>query len=147
MQNLRLRPATPEDSEFAYQTKKAAFREYADRVWGWDDAHQRTLHETRFASQDFRIIQLSGIDVGVLAVQRDSDRLRLHQLFILPDHQSKGIGTACMQIVIEEACRLRLPINLQILAFNLKAITFYARLGFNEVDRTETHVQMRRNPD
>jgi hypothetical protein len=35
--NVKLRKSTPDDSEFAYQTKKTAFREYAEQVWGWDE--------------------------------------------------------------------------------------------------------------
>jgi len=37
MDNLKLRKATANDSEFAYRTKKAAFRKYVEQVWGWDE--------------------------------------------------------------------------------------------------------------
>jgi len=49
MNDLKLRKATTHDSEFAYQTKKTAFREYVEKVWGWDEEEQRKLHERRFA--------------------------------------------------------------------------------------------------
>jgi len=41
MMNLKLRKATSHDSEFTYQTKKAAFKEYVNKVWGWDETEQR----------------------------------------------------------------------------------------------------------
>jgi len=139
--DLYLRAATPEDSGFAYQTKRVAFHTYAEQVLGWDDAHQRSLHQTRFASQDFRIIQMSGSEVGVLAIQLEPDRLKVYQIFIHPDHQGKGVGTACMRIVIDEVKAANLPIELQVLRVNPKAIDFYKRIGFVEVGRTDTQLR------
>jgi hypothetical protein len=49
------RRATGNESEFVYQTKKAAFKEYIEKVWGWDEGEQRKLHERRFASQSFQV--------------------------------------------------------------------------------------------
>ena len=56
----RAMSATSCDFEFAYSVKKAAFREYVERVFGWNEKHQRKLHEKRFLSQNFQVIQLSG---------------------------------------------------------------------------------------
>jgi hypothetical protein len=49
MDNLRLKKATANDSEFAYRTKKAAFRKYVEQVWGWDEEEQRqsSIRSTR----------------------------------------------------------------------------------------------------
>ena len=33
--SIKLRKASQDDKEFAYQVKKAAFREYVERAWGW----------------------------------------------------------------------------------------------------------------
>ena len=61
--NLTLRVATDGDSEFVYETKKAAFRGYVEQVWGWNEEEQRLLHDRRFLSQEVQIIQFSGKDV------------------------------------------------------------------------------------
>jgi hypothetical protein len=71
MDDVNLRQATTADSEFAFQTKKAAFRQYVEMVWGWDEAEQRQVHERRFAEQEFWVVQVSGTDVGILAVVRE----------------------------------------------------------------------------
>jgi hypothetical protein len=40
MNGLTLRKASPNDSEFAYGVKRAAFKEYVEKVGGWDgDEH------------------------------------------------------------------------------------------------------------
>jgi hypothetical protein len=54
MENLQLRKATVDDSEFVYQTKKAAFRVYVEKVYGWNEDEQRQLHQQRFTAHDFR---------------------------------------------------------------------------------------------
>ena len=144
MDTLRLRKATADDREFAYRTKKAAFRKYVEQVWGWDEEEQRRLHERRFASQDFQVIQASGTEVGILAVVRKADCVKLNQLFILPEYQSKGIGTACVTRIIEDATALGLPVRLRVLKGNSRAVAFYRRLGFRGIGESDTHVLMER---
>ena len=143
---MNLRPATAADSEFAYQTKKAAFRTYAEMVCGWDEAEQRKIHERRFSEQDFRIVQVGGIDVGILALAREADCVKINQLFILPKYQGKGIGGHCMEELIADARRDRLPVRLKVLRVNTRAACFYRRLGFAEVGESPTHLMMERLP-
>ncbi len=146
MKNLKLRKADDSDSEFAYLTKKAAFRQYVEQVWGWDEKQQRGLHAGRFSSQEFRIIELSGIDVGVIALVREPDCLKLSQIFLLPEFQGKGIGTACTTRAIEDAAASGIPVRLKVLKVNIRAITFFQRLGFNSMGQTDTHILMERAP-
>jgi GNAT superfamily N-acetyltransferase len=145
MDDLRLREATADDSEFAYQTKKAAFRKYVEQVWGWDEEEQRQLHEKRFSSQDSRVIQVSGIDVGILAMVREPDCVQLNQLFLLPEHQGKGIGQKCMLLIMEEARGLGLPVRLRVLKVNPRALAFFQGLGFLRTGETDTHYLMEKS--
>ena len=145
MDDLKLRQAVAGDSEFAYGLKKAAFREYVEKVWGWDEEEQRRLHRERFAAHDFRIISASGTDVGIMVLALQHDCLKLNQLFILPEYQNKGIGCKCMSLVIKEGNRLRLPVRLGVLKVNPRALAFYERLGFVCAGETETHTLMRRD--
>ena len=139
MKNLQLRKATTDDSEFAYQARKAAFYEYLEKASGWNEADQRQLHQRRFAAHDFRVIQLSGIDVGIIAMSRQSDCIKFHQMFILPEYQGKGIGDAAMRLIIKDATAFRLPIRLQVLKVNNRAFAFYQRMGFEPTGENDTH--------
>ena len=139
MDDLVLRPAGPNDSEFAYCAKEAAFRPYVEKVWGWDEAEQRRVHEERFAAQDFRVISVAGTDVGIMAAVVAPDCLKVNQLFILPGHQAKGIGSACMRLIMDEARQLGLPVRLRVLKVNPRARAFYERLGFVRTGQTDTH--------
>ncbi len=139
MDNLTLRNATPNDSEFAYLVKRAALRDCVERVWGWDEEEQRQLHAGRFSARNCRIITLAGTDIGIVVAALTPDALHVHQLFILPAHQGRGIGRWCMSVVMEEARQLGLPVRLRVLKVNPRALAFYERLGFRRTGETDTH--------
>ncbi len=67
-------------------------------------------------------------------------------MFILPEHQGKGIGTVCLNLIIDEAKQLNLPIQLRVLKVNTRAQDFYARMGFMVSDEIDTHVLMEKKP-
>ena len=144
---LKLRKADLDDSDFAYQVKRAAFREYAERVWGWDEDVQRQLHARRFKTQDLLIISQNGRNVGIMSVSVEPDRVYVKQLYVLPEHQGQGIGRACMSMVIERGNELSLPVGLRVLKVNPRAVAFYERLGFVTVGTTDTHFMMQKAPD
>jgi len=144
MEKLKLRKATADDSEFAYQTKKATFREYLEKASGWNEDEQRRLHQRRFAEHDFQIIEMAGKEVGITAMSRQPDCINLHQLFILPEYQSKGIGEAVLTFIIEDTAASKIPVRLRVLKVNPRALMFYQRLGFKQTGATETHILMER---
>jgi len=147
MEELSIRKAEATDSEFVFAVKKAAFREYVEQIWGWEDTYQRDLHNRRFASQDIRIVQFDGTDVGFLSTRNTPDTFKVDQLYILPEYQRKGIGAACMKRIIDNAKRGQKPVTLQVLKINTRATAFYQRLGFTIVDENATHFQMKRDPE
>jgi len=143
---MNLRQATAADSEFAFETKRAASRSYVEMVSGWDEADQRRMHERRFAEQQYRVIQVSGTDVGILATVRKPDCIKVNQLFVLPEYQGRGIGKACMTQVLADAEKGGLPVRLRVLKVNPRAAAFYRALGFRETGYTDTHTEMERLP-
>ena len=144
---LRLRTAQVNDSEFVFSVKKAAFREYVEQVWGWDDTCQRQLHDKRFGSQDVRIIRFGESDVGFLATSHGTHVLKVNQLFILPEFQGRGIGSACMTGMMDEAEIERKSVVLQVLKVNARGIAFYRRLGFSVAGESATHLRLQKLPD
>jgi ribosomal protein S18 acetylase RimI-like enzyme len=146
MMNVNLRKATTDDSEFAYETKKAAFRSYVEMVWGWNEAEQRQMHERRYVNQFFQVVQVSDTDVGILATVQEPDCIKVNQLFILPPYQGKGIGEACMMKIIADSKQNHRPIRLSVLKVNTRAASFYHRLGFVKTGENDTHIMMERLP-
>jgi GNAT superfamily N-acetyltransferase len=134
-----MRKARPEDGEFAYRVREASFRDYIEKVEGWDEIEQRRQHERRFAAQDFRIVSVAGTDVGVVAMVVTPDCLKVNQLLVLPEHQGRALGRHCMLALMDEARRLGLPMRLRVMKVNPPARAFYERLGFRRTGDTETH--------
>ena len=143
---ITIRKADAVDSDFVFAVKKAAFREYVEQVEGWDDTHQRGLHNKRFDSQDFRIIQFQGNDIGFFSSSCTADSLKVYQFFIHPECQGRGIGSACMTRILADANVSGKAVNLKVLKINTRGIAFYQRLGFLIVDEDSTHVQMKKLP-
>ncbi len=147
MEGFKFRKTQATDSEFVFAVKKAAFREYVEQIWDWDDTYQKELHNRRFASQDLRIIQFNATDVGFLSTSSTPDRLKVDQIYILPEYQGRGIGAACMRDIIDDANQEQKPVTLQVLKINTRATAFYQRLGFTIVDENSIHFQMKRHPE
>lgn len=144
---ISLRPATGADSELVYAIKKAAFRQYVEKQYGrWDEAEQWDYHVTRFAAQDFKVIEVGEEPVGFIAVVQNPDCIKVNQLMLRPEQQGKGIGEHCLGLVKEQALTLGLPIRLQVMKVNPRALRFYRRVGFVVVGETDTHHQMQSTP-
>jgi len=142
VRELGFRTAHANDSEFVFSVKKAAFQEYVESVWGWDDSYQRELHQQAVCRTIFRIVHLHDADVGFLAMSRASNVVKVNQLFILPEYQGREIGSARMPRIVDEARLTRKSVILQVLKVNPRCLRFYQRLGFTIVGDSATHYQM-----
>jgi ribosomal protein S18 acetylase RimI-like enzyme len=139
MSRVTLRDAGPKDADFAFAVRAAAFSKYLEAAGGWNEVEERRLHERRFATQRFLVLSVDGASVGILAMSVRPDSMILHQLMILPEYQSHGVGTRCMGLVLEEARQLGVPVRLRVMKVNPRAIAFYERLGFVQVGETSSH--------
>ena len=73
--SIHLRLARPEDRDFFFTTRRAALGPYAEELWGWDDAHQRSLADKEFDELPVEIIEESGELVGYLRPPPHGPRL------------------------------------------------------------------------
>ena len=139
---LTLRPAAPEDVEFAFSAHRASMRTYVEATWGaWDEAWQhRRFHES-FVHAAHQIIEESGRPIGCLAVEEHPDHVFLSRILLLPEFHGQGIGTRLTRSICESAHRRGLPVVLRVLKVN-PARRLYERLGFRIVGETDTHFRM-----
>ena len=88
------------------------------------------------------MVQVSGDDdVGIVACVQHPEHVKVNQVFLLlPEYQNQGIGTACMQRIIDHAIASGRSVQLQVLKVNRRAMTFYTRLGFTCISESETHL-------
>jgi ribosomal protein S18 acetylase RimI-like enzyme len=123
---IQRRHATLEDDDFLYQLHKAAMQAYISVTWEHFDPTRRD------------ILQVDGVDIGVVSIERREDAYYLALIEILPAYQGQGIGTAVIRDFIQQAIEANLPATLHVLKTNEPARRLYERLGF-EITAVETH--------
>lgn len=144
--NIALRRAGDSDVEFLFALHEATMREYIEKVWGWEEAWQRSHHATRVSATMQYVVVVNGHDAGMIEIDRNPEAIVISNIQVAPDSQGRGIGAAVVCLVMEEADAVRLPVALQVLEVNPRARRLYERLGFRVVAKTPPHVQMRREP-
>jgi GNAT superfamily N-acetyltransferase len=140
--SLELRQASPADADFIYRLIETTMRSYVEQVWGSfsEENNRKNIAET-IAAKNYSIIRCRGEDVGAISVERYPDFIKLSQLFILPQHQKKGIGTSLVRELASEARQSRMPLRLRVLKNN-PARRLYERLGFQVSSTTPERVYM-----
>src|SRR5258708_5804281 len=133
------RPAAAEDKELLRRIHHAAYHDVVARQFGvWDEADQRNRFDKTFSIDHTRIIELDGVAVGSIASIEADDDVFLSGIQLLPEHQSRGIGSKLIGSELAQAKSLGKPLRLQVLRAN-RARTLYERLGFRVVGETEHH--------
>ena len=152
-----LRPATPEDYEemaLVYASTRAA--ELAQVTW-WDDEQklafcrmqydaQKTEYDARYPDAQYDLILLDGRTAGRFWVGRDDDEIHMLDITVLPWAQGRGVGTAIVKTLIEEARASGKHLRHMVFVLNEGARRLYERLGFvvfEEVGGTHLHMEWR----
>jgi GNAT superfamily N-acetyltransferase len=141
-----LRPASGTDYAWLRRLHHAAMRELVERVWGWDEAFQDAYFREHFDPSGRQIVQVAGVDVGVIKVLHQGDELFLAEIQIMPAHQGHGLGSALIRDLQDRARLEGLPVGLQVTRAN-RARVLYERLGFVITGETATHYLMRWTPN
>jgi GNAT superfamily N-acetyltransferase len=81
------------------------------------------------------VAEVDGTVVGIAVVGPHENHLVLWKLYVLPEHQGGGIGSALMESVVARARGEHSQIRLSYLDGNTSAETFYRSKGFVEISR------------
>jgi ribosomal protein S18 acetylase RimI-like enzyme len=125
-----LRRSSVDDAPLFYNVIDRTMREFIIATWGaWNEARVRAESLEDSSSPNAQVILLDNVAVGVFLVERHATHIQLEQIYLLPEYQRLGIGTALIETLIAEAQQHHLPIRLRVMAVN-PAKKFYERLGF-----------------
>ena len=143
MEHYTLKPYTPADHDFVYETKKIVYKKYVEQNWGdWNEDKQKEFFAdfiNKF-NKDILIVMLQNEKIGFYHGNNiDDDNFELGNICILPQFQGKGIGTKIMQKIIKE--HKHQNIHLQYFKQN-PVEKLYIRLGFKKEDETQHHIKM-----
>jgi ribosomal protein S18 acetylase RimI-like enzyme len=96
--------------------------------------HAQTVsYRADFPRARFDIIELGGQPIGRIIVDRPGDVVYIVDQAIVPQLRNKGIGTAIMRALMEEARAAGVPVHLMA-AQGDPAMRLYARLGFAAIE-------------
>lgn len=143
--NPALRIASFQDLAFAVRVRTEAMREYVVKTWGaWDETATAVQVQEDITSGRSWIIEVDNEAVGLWRLDESEDHFQLDQLFILPEHQRRGIGGAMVRLAIDRARFVGVPLQVWVLRLN-PAKRFYERLGFTVHSSTAASYLMRRD--
>ena len=98
--------------------------------WWTEDATTPAIRAGRVT-----VAEVDGTVVGIAVVGPHENHLVLWKLYVLPEHQGNGIGSALMESVVARATGEHPEIRLSYLEGNTSAEAFYRSKGFVEIGR------------
>jgi ribosomal protein S18 acetylase RimI-like enzyme len=144
-----LRTATAADHDFVKQLVLTTSQGYVEQTWGWNDQIQQLVE------QDFerwfnppasgQIVQVDGRDVGYIKVADHEDGVLLDMVLLDPAYQNRGLGTALIAPVVQEAHARGQTVVLQVMKVN-PSRRLYERLGFVVTEELPHHFIMHAYP-
>ena len=141
-----VRQSNADDAPLFYHVIEQTMREFIIATWGkWNES--RVLQESRedSISPNAQVIQIGDIAVGVFLVERLLTHIQLEQIYLLPEYQRLGIGSALVHRLTTEASQSQLPIRLRVMAIN-PAKKFYEKVGFIVTEVTSEFFRMEKVP-
>jgi GNAT superfamily N-acetyltransferase len=134
-----LRPAATGDAEFLFRVYASPRRETLAPL-GWDDRATDRYLRTQFEAEErdwlqhqpgaqCMVILREGLPVGRLYLARSPQEIRVMDITLLPEHQGRGIGSALLAGLLEEARRSRRTVRAHV-ERGSAALRLYSRLGF-----------------
>ena len=153
---MTLRPEREDDQAFRYELFRVSrppewdmvqldpqLREQLDRH---QFAAQTSSYRTQFAKARFDIIELDGERIGRIVVDRPGNELHIVDQAIVPAQRNRGIGTAIMRALLEEARVANIPVRLEVSSENDPSMRLYRRLGFAAIETFPFYIQMEWRP-
>jgi ribosomal protein S18 acetylase RimI-like enzyme len=141
-----IRQSNADDAPLFYRVIEQTMREFIIATWGrWNES--RVLKESLedSISPNAQVIQIGEVAVGVFLVERLLTHIQIEQIYLLPEYQRLGIGSALIHTLIQESSQSQLPIRLRVMAIN-PAKKFYEKLNFFVTEATPEFFLMEKVP-
>lgn len=149
--SIDLQSVAPEDHDFLYVVY-ASTRADEMRLVNWDAAQadaflrmqfdaQHAFYTEHYPNARYQIILLDGQKIGRLYVDRRASELRIMDIALLPAYRGRGIGSALLNAVFDEARAGKLPVTVHVERFN-PALRWYEALGFRPLEDKGVYLLM-----
>ena len=115
--------------------QKAAFLEMQFRA-------QHAHYQNYYPTADWLVTVHGGKDVGRLYIERWPSQHCIIDIAFLPEHRGKGLGTALLHDLLDEAAAVGKAVSIHVEKFN-PAMRLYRRLGFETIEDKGVYDLMR----
>jgi GNAT superfamily N-acetyltransferase len=133
------------DAEALVQIRIEAMRESLDRIDRFDPQRARDRFLSSFDPAFCRFIVVDGISVGFVLAKPTNDHLALEHLYVVPEQQGKGIGSAVLDSLFADADSRSIPVKVGALR-DSDSNRFYQQHGFLKIDEAEWDIYYIRPP-
>ena len=133
---VTLVPAILADFEALVSLRLAAMRDSLERIGRFDPVRATERFRAGFSLAHTRHIEVNHQRVGFVVVKPQVESVLLDHLYIHPDQQGKGLGTAVIMHILSEADALALPTRVGALR-DSDSNRFYMRHGFQLLEQGE----------
>jgi ribosomal protein S18 acetylase RimI-like enzyme len=149
--SIKLRAEEPADAPFLLEVYASTRQEELEAT-GWPAAMreqfvrmqgnaQQQGYRASYPRAEFAIILRGEEPVGRMVVNRAEDEILLVDIALLPTHCGRGIGTALLRKLLDEAAATAKPVRLSVIR-GQRASRLYQRLGFEKTGETEIRDQL-----
>lgn len=151
---LHLRPEREADHDFRYRLfcgsrppefallAPVAFQDVMTQQF-----HAQTLsYLARFPEARFDVVELSGEPIGRIVVDRPGEFLHIVDQAVVPQWRGRGVGTAIVRALMEEAQAAGVPVRVEGASENDPSLRLYRRLGFMPVHTVPLYTRLEWRP-
>jgi len=153
---VELRPVTESDDQFLLSVYASTRQEeLAQAEWPegqkemflrWQFDLQRKEYGARFPDAAYDVILVDQCPAGRIWVGSDEEQIRLLDIALLPEFQNRGVGTALLRQLMEEAAKRGKALRHMVFVLNNDAHRFYERLGFHVIEEFGAYKHMEWRP-
>jgi RimJ/RimL family protein N-acetyltransferase len=148
---IHLRPERAEDRDFRYQlfcdSRQPEFAlllppPVYQQVMAHQFNAQTVSYRNDFPRARFDIIELGGKPIGRIVVDRPGTMVYIVDQVVTPALRGRGIGTAIMRALMDEAQATGLPVRLKVAPGEEPALRLYLRLGFVPIEKVPLYMEL-----
>ncbi len=133
-----IRKAVFTDRDNVLALKFSSVRPYVEEIWGWNEAYQKADFDSDFLKYgEFEVIEVKNQFAGFIQWIKNDIRIEICEIHLRPELRRNGIGSSILRQIMENADGK--IVSLGCFKKNEMARKLYLRLGFVQVQETDTH--------
>jgi len=103
---------------------------------------QTVSYRQQFPQARFDIIEHAGRPIGRIVADRPGNMVYIVDQALVPERRGRGIGTAIMRALMDEAGANGLPVRLKVASSNDPSMRLYLRLGFVPIQSAPLYIEL-----